>query len=228
MRKKIKVTEILPRVIHFKFDSLYDMSSTFIRYQEFYESPKFRDKAFTLAEYMDWYVSMQDDGKFDYLEQVQGIGLPMYSMYDFERAVLGEFSGREEKLMGYMDHNLDEHEYYIIATATKGDKSALAHEVAHGMYYTIPEYQKEVNAITKGVKIPSLTKHINKGGYYHKAVKKDEFHAYLVEGMCVASYLELSGKERRVFKEVSKKLKSINKKHYKENVINKKRKNFYL
>ena len=43
------------------FDTQYDLCSTLVRIQEFYESDsdKFRGKLFTLDEYMDYYATKQ-------------------------------------------------------------------------------------------------------------------------------------------------------------------------
>ena len=46
--------------------SQYWLTSTFLRFQEYYESPKFRNLGFSLEEFQDWYVTTRDHGEFSY------------------------------------------------------------------------------------------------------------------------------------------------------------------
>ena len=50
-----KVKKITDRVYLVTFTNRFDLTMTFMRYQEYYESPKFRNKIFSLAEFMRWY-----------------------------------------------------------------------------------------------------------------------------------------------------------------------------
>ena len=42
----------------------YTLASAFLRFQEHYESPKFRGEIFSLEEFMDWYAV--EVGNFTY------------------------------------------------------------------------------------------------------------------------------------------------------------------
>jgi len=44
----MKISEKIPGIVHAKFECPIEASSTFIRFQEYYESPKFRNEIFTL------------------------------------------------------------------------------------------------------------------------------------------------------------------------------------
>jgi hypothetical protein len=50
---------------------------TFLRYQEFYESPskKFRGKSYKLLDFMKWYAS-ENDGIFTYPRDWAGFNFP--------------------------------------------------------------------------------------------------------------------------------------------------------
>ena len=44
---------VLPNVYVLNFDTQYELCMSFVRMQEFYESPKFRGKTFELEEFID-------------------------------------------------------------------------------------------------------------------------------------------------------------------------------
>jgi hypothetical protein len=73
--------KILPYNIHLLvFDNQYDLASTFLRFQEHYESPEFAGKVFTLDEYKNWYINhsprASKDGVFTYYEDWNGFNIP--------------------------------------------------------------------------------------------------------------------------------------------------------
>ena len=62
---KYTLKEIKGGIFLVEFDNQYDLAMTFLRYQEFYESPKFKGKRFTIIDFMEWY-SKEYDGAFTY------------------------------------------------------------------------------------------------------------------------------------------------------------------
>ena len=54
--EEINITEICPHVYHLEFSSSYKLAMHFIRFHEYYESPKFYRQFFTLIDYMEWYA----------------------------------------------------------------------------------------------------------------------------------------------------------------------------
>lgn len=67
-----KLTEILKDVFHLNYLTQEQLASTFLRFQEHYESPEFRGKIFTLDEYKEWYMTNSPNsikkGIFTYYE----------------------------------------------------------------------------------------------------------------------------------------------------------------
>ncbi len=63
-----KIEEVRPRIFLFKFKDSYDMSMSFLRFQEYYELPnkKFRRKQFKIVDYMEWYSKKYGNGIFTY------------------------------------------------------------------------------------------------------------------------------------------------------------------
>ena len=56
----MRVREAAPGIFVIRFRSQYELASTFLRFQEHYESARFKNRVFTLEEFMDWYARAQD------------------------------------------------------------------------------------------------------------------------------------------------------------------------
>lgn len=65
-------------VIHVVIPDSWDLAMTFLRMQEWYESPnpKFARKHFTLEEYMRWYQKAYGNGAFTYPKDWTGFNVP--------------------------------------------------------------------------------------------------------------------------------------------------------
>lgn len=183
------IEKIINRVYNLSFTDSYDLAMFFLRYQEFYESPnpRFRNKQFQLLDFMEWY-SKDRDGFFSYpkdwggfnipsriVDEVTALGIMDKSIYDYEMQALHR--KLKEESGG---------DYYLIGCTGKGDvnKGILAHELAHGMYYTIPQYKVEMDSLVR-----KLPKHIRQGSFkwlgsigYTKEVFVDETQAYFSGG----------------------------------------------
>lgn len=201
------VSEIRPRIFALKFKRNYDLCMQFMRYQEFYESPnkKFRDHAFELLDYMEWYSFCRNQGYFSYpvdwsgfnipgevIQKVWDLGIPDRNLYDYEMRML--YRSFLEK---YPDGK-----FYIIG-ARKNAEQTMRHEIAHGFFYTQPEYKKTMVSLVKDLKKPffnSMCKSLKKMGYTSR-VYVDECQAYLSTGMVPAFTVKVK-KERDPFIQV--------------------------
>ena len=86
MKIKYKINEVKPKVFAVVIEDRYDRAMTFLRVQEFYESPnkKFRGKNFSIWDYMKWYSTEYGKG-FTYGTDWSGFNVPLetaYSCYD--------------------------------------------------------------------------------------------------------------------------------------------------
>lgn len=189
MKVQFKIKEVKPRIFLFEFKNHYDLCMTFLRYQEHYESPspKFRGKAFSILEFMEWYSKQDGKDDFTYMRDWSGFNLPgsiIWNMwnkhlipdknyYDYTM-----YKSYLKCLNKYKDGN-----FYIIG-AQKGNLKTLKHEIAHSFYYVNKEYYKEANKLIDNL-TPILRKKIftslKKLGYTPK-VFRDECQAYLVSG----------------------------------------------
>lgn len=155
------------------------MCSTLIRFQEHYESPKFKGKVFTLEDYMDWYAPKYGVcGNFTYFNDVLGFNIPSYALQKFYNGEFNPLTKKETKILEMFENYEDP--FYIIATCDDFCESTVRHEVAHGLYFINKNYKKNVKKILKEVNLNPIYEWLNLKGY-HKSHFFDEAQALLIE-----------------------------------------------
>lgn len=184
MKIKYKVKEVAPKIYAVIIEDNYDRAMTFLRGQEYYESPnlKFRGKSFEIWDYMKWY-SLNNKKGFTYALDWTGFNIPLIKLikcYDEGDFVFTPY----DEVMNEIVWDLYEKDFdstkYVIGTKNITDE-VFKHEVCHGLWYTNKEYKK----IAKGLVAQISAKHykIYKAnllsmGYTNKVVD-DEIQAYL-------------------------------------------------
>jgi len=187
-----EITEKAPNVYLALFHIRYDLCMSFIRIQEFYESPNdsFRGKFFTLEDYIDWY-SFQEGakGEFKYATQWSGFNIPgivlqewikiysIHRMRDKEIELLDKLRPFSKK--GY--DNL-----YLIG-ACKEDKkheATIEHELSHAMYTLDESYRNECERLLAEISVDKKNRYIKilRTAGYADNVLNDEMQAYLSAG----------------------------------------------
>lgn len=173
------VHEIIPRVYHLEFETQLDMTSTLLRFQEYFESPKFRKKIFTMKEYINWY-SGEHNGIFSYFDDWNGFNFPSNTLKPFYDKKFKGITKREKSILNYFKSKRGK--FYIIGTHLEdGGVESLSHEISHAIYYINSEYKNNVNSILSKIDLTELNNEISNIGY-HKSVWLDEIHAYLTTG----------------------------------------------
>jgi len=162
------------RIVLLRFASTYELAATFLRFQEHYESVRFRNRVFSLDEYMDWYAARY--GAFTYYEDWSGFNVPSTALRAFTEGRFDPLSRRERRLLQAVKRLRPP--FYVIGVASD---QALIHELAHALYFTDPEYRREVRRLLRGQKTAGIRKRLAVLGY-HPSVLTDEVHAYLVDG----------------------------------------------
>jgi len=158
-------------------DSQKELGETFIRFQEYYESPskRFRNKIFTLGDIKNYY-SLQYGADL-YSDLWIGFNFPSSVLVPFKQGLFDPLTSQEKELLGLLKYRHDT--YYIIGAQ---NNSTLRHELAHAMYGYDPKYKNEIdNYISKNKKgFTKVSKHILKRGY-DKSVLNDELQAYITD-----------------------------------------------
>ena len=206
-----KIIEITDRIFFLRFKESYDCGMFFCRYQEFLEnqSDLFRGKPFELFDFMEYYSKKYGEGSFTYpsdwrgfnfssevIDNVFKLGILDKNKYDYEMLILD----RELK------RRTGNKSYYLIGSAEQ-DNDTLAHEVAHGLYFTNPSYRLEIVPLIEMVK-PKLKQKIfewlDEVGY-SDVVWNDELQAYIATGMAKSSKIRVPKSVYKPFLEVYKK-----------------------
>lgn len=185
---EFKTAEGRKYCLSLSFENSYEMNMTMVRLQEFYESPEFANKYFTLEEYMDWYAyNEHDSGKkitfkgFDYLTRVVGTNIPGNYIKEF-RTLFTDLSKRERLLFDIVD-SFNVNFSYIISSFTNPEQfEDLQHELAHARYDFDKDYARTVELIVLKYFTSSFNNAIIKRGYSESNVI-DEMHAFALTGM---------------------------------------------
>lgn len=187
---KYLIQKIIDKVYLVRFEVHYELCMFFLRYQEYYESPnpKFRNHAFTISDFMDWYVKDKNADYFSYPADWGGFNIPSRIIDDVRTDTIQDFN-RYDLEMFQLHSKLSQEagsDYYLIGVSGPADKNAqmVDHELAHGMYYTIPEYKAKMDKLVKACS-PKLRTNMNawlKDIGYTKEVYVDETQAYLSTG----------------------------------------------
>lgn len=163
---------------------------SFLRMQEYYESPRFRGQVFGLEEFMDWYSPNYGDGAFTYPKDWTGFNVPA----DAVRALRDRFSDHSRKeaaLLAGLEAAgvLADERFYLIGTSRdndadtdeRADDTVLAHEIRHGLFYCSDAYREEVTAVIQRHDLQRWRKKLAAMGY-DEAVFVDETQAYVLTG----------------------------------------------
>ena len=180
MRKpKVDIIEVLPNVILLRFDAPFHLGMSLWRYQEYYESPRFKGKTPSIWEFSEYYATTDGQGSFSYPSDVDGYNFPYMvvpRVHDLVRA-----STPYDNFIRPILKKLDGKCTYIIGMARDTHYSTLKHEIAHALWFTNRTYKKEANTLLKTV--PKTTRRawdLNLAAEeYHEKVFKDETNAYL-------------------------------------------------
>lgn len=171
--------EITKNLLLLLFENQFDVSSTFLRFQEYYESPKFRGKVFTLDDFKEWYSSF--NGDFTYYTDWNGFNIPSYVLKPFYEGKFNPLSENEKTILNLFENV--ESSFYVIATHKKVENldDYLKHEIAHGLYYTDSQYKSTVLDILSEFNLVDFKNRLSNTGGYHEDVLLDEVHAHSID-----------------------------------------------
>lgn len=159
-------------------ESSEDLARLFMRFQECYESPKFRGKVFSRMEFIKYYESeVSPTNNFSYTTDWAGFNVPD-STIEFVRNNFKDLSEEETELFNMIDSIHKEGKYYVIGAA-KDDILSMVHEVCHALYYIDDDYKTTVDGILKTIRQNKFKTHLRSMGYCENVIM-DEIHAYLM------------------------------------------------
>ncbi len=169
----IKKTEIRDRIFQLEFNSQLELASTFLRFEEFYESPRFRGKIFSLKEFKEWYT--KEKGAFTYYEDWPAFNIPSSVLKPFIQGKFDPLSPAEKQLISIFKNVSGI--FYIIGVVVGAD-SLCDHELAHALFFTIPSYREQVLSILNKFNVDKIKQELMGMSGYCEEVLDDEVNAW--------------------------------------------------
>lgn len=213
----MKFEEIAKNIFHVNFPNQLELTSTFLRFQEHFESPYFRGKVFSLEEFKSWYVRNspkgRETGEFTYYSDWLGFNIPSNMLEPFYQGKFNPLSAREKRLLDLFRKKRGSI-FYIIGTSGASNHTTLKHEIAHGLFYTNPEYKKEVLKILDDIDSndrKSMKSYLSGRGGYHPSVFVDETHANILSNI---QRLRKRGLDVTNLKPISRRLNQVFRRYY--------------
>jgi hypothetical protein len=170
-------TKIADDVFLVRFQTQYEVASTFLRFQEYFESRRFSGRVFTLEQFMDWYA--KEFGNFTYFQDWSGFNIPSRVLTPFYEGRFEPLLEKEQRLLDLFRN--DTGLFYVIGVSAPFSRGELWHELAHALYFVRPEYRSAVADAMKHHDTSSLESALYRSGY-GRHVLKDEAHCYLLTG----------------------------------------------
>jgi hypothetical protein len=230
---KYEIVEVKDRVFATVIVDDYERAMTFLRVQEFYESPnpEFRSKHFNIWDYIEWY-SRQKLNSFTYADDWSGFNIPLpiawecyegkdkapKKGYNGVRSMPDDWKSKWDKIMCdivwlvdtkmFNKKNRRDSNAYIIGAKDMGGE-IFQHEVCHGLYYTNNEYKELVDEITDSIPLEykmTFRDNLIKMGYTDEVVY-DEIQAYLTWGWDYPRFNK--GVPKQFCKTISKEYKKV-------------------
>jgi hypothetical protein len=181
-----------------------ELSESFMRFQEHYESPVWADKIFTIGQFKQWYSKTY--GADTYRHDWSGFNFPSCVLKPFRDGLFDPLTKNEKEILNLLRYRTDE--FYIIGSNTN---KVLKHELCHALYHFNSEYKQSVNEFLEENKqdIKKALDHLSNLGY-HKKVLEDEFQAYVLDD----DYFEKN--DIVISKKIKDKIKQLHKVHSKK------------
>lgn len=158
-------------------DSQEELTITFMRFSEFYESPNpnFKNNVFTIGQLKSWYSLTY--GADTYHKDWTGFNIPSSVLIPFKQGLFDPLIEEERSLLDLFKYRNDN--FYIIGAQ---NDSVLRHELAHALYASNIKYRNSIDAYILKHKsgLKKASKYIIDKGYC-KEVLNDELQAYITD-----------------------------------------------
>ena len=180
----MKCKKLGKQFLLFTFKTQKEITTTFFRMEEFYESPLkvLFHKNFTVFDFLQ--ESMDDDGKIDYFSKWIGFNIPGHSIKEWADLVCPNYTPKEMEVLNHINSKVDVSQPFYIIAAKEGNTDVMDHEIAHALYYLNKEYKSRMNGLVLHMKkhFPVQYKKVQdwlKEMGYNRSVFTDETQAYM-------------------------------------------------
>lgn len=158
-----------------RFKTQFELAATFLRVQEYYESPRFHGRIFSLEQFMDWYAERY--GNFTYYQDWTGFNVPSTAFKPFYDGKFDPLSEKEKALLRLFKGLRGR--FYVIGVCDSGGKDSFSHELAHALFFIDDGYRRAVRLAMRRYDTGKLARRIADAGYA-KHVLPDETQAYII------------------------------------------------
>ena len=175
----VKIDKVSEQITLVTYKDRESLCKAFLRVEEHYESPEFKDKVFTLGQYRQWYC--QRYGSWTYYKDWSGFNIPSAAFKLFNEGLFDPLEPAEQELVDLFKHKPGT--FCVIGTFEGGDADVYEHEICHAMFATNDSYKTEVLAALAKYdnQLEALKKTIVDVLGYNESVLLDECHAYVCE-----------------------------------------------
>lgn len=212
--KVFSFKKLRDRLYELRFDDQHEMCMTFLRYQEFYESPRYVGRKFTLAEFMSWYVKDQNkDGSFSYPRDWGGFNLPVDIIAQVRNLGIDD-PNHYDSLMHFVWRAITaECDGAYLIGVTQGAQLD-RHEATHAMFHIDDAYRSKVMGVLQSQRNADLVGKLQvilmKSGYA-EVTSLDEVNAYVTTG---DHNFFKDHKKTHGYRQLSQALKALHELHY--------------
>lgn len=204
LRALVTANEISAGIWAVVMPTRYFLSSTFLRFQEHYESPEFQGKIFDLPAFKDWYRRQSSPSNcFSYYQDWGGYNVPGQVLAPFRAGHFNPLSRKEQAFLETIGE--PPAPFYLIGVSQKDWQDSLRHETAHALYAINLEYRGAVDEVLHDLPLAPLFEYFRRLTY-RQEVLLDEAQAHLVEPL---SFLAAEGIEIAPFQAAHRKLLRI-------------------
>lgn len=192
MQVEYQLAEIQPRIFLISCGNQYDLGQLFACVQEYYEGAElWKGKHFERDEYERWYaLNVSEDKVFSYPADWSGFNVPSWAIeqfyYDSPHPHTASFYDRMMKTVDrIISDRLGAGQQYYLIGAQSNDLETLDHELAHGLYTTLPEYRRDMDALIAQLtpKVRARVGHVLLEMGYDVSVHDDEIQANFATGL---------------------------------------------
>lgn len=153
------------------------LAGIFMRFQEYYESPEFKGRIFSVDDFTHWYA--RKFGAFTYSRDWYGFNIPSAILKPFRCGQFDPLTHLEKRLINICSNAAGD--FYVIGATPNAEyfSETVKHEFVHGAFYVNKHYREEVTSCIKEHKIKTVNMALRKMGY-HPDVFEDEANAYIL------------------------------------------------
>jgi hypothetical protein len=180
----MKCKKLGKQLLLFTFRTQKEITTTFFRMEEYYESPikRLYQNKFNVFDFL--IESMNDEGHIDYFSKWIGFNIPGHSIKEWSELHCPNYTPKEMEVLNHITSKVDVSQPFYVIAAKEGKTDVMDHEIAHALYYLDKSYKARMSGLVLHFKqkFPVQYKKVQtwlKNMGYNKSVFTDESQAYM-------------------------------------------------